>query len=148
MAAPSHPLPLRAIDALRRGDTNEAIRLLRASVPLDLKAARDVIDAYRRGEAPAPARPPVPPPHAKSAADARHVVEQTAVVERMRKASGFGLSQAQDALDTARFRDRPTGVAGRSPGEVPRSGQVLWWIAIMALAGYAVYSFLLRAIHV
>jgi hypothetical protein len=148
MAAPSHPLPLRAVDALRRGDVNEAIRLLRASTPLDLKTAKDVIDTYRRGEALAPARPPVPPPHAQSAADARHVVEQTAVVERMRKASGFGLSQARDVLDTARFRDHPTGVAGRSPGEVPRSGPVLWWIAVVVLAGYALYSFLLRVIHV
>jgi hypothetical protein len=148
MAAPSHPLPLRAIDALRRGDTIEAIRLLRASAPLDLKAAKDAIDAYRRGEAAPPPRPPVPGPQAKSAADAKHVIEQSAVVERMRKASGFGLAQAQDALDTSRFRDRPTGVGGRSPGEVPRSGPVLWWIAIAALAGYALYSFLLRAIHV
>jgi ribosomal protein L7/L12 len=148
MATPSPPLPLRAVDALRRGDTVEAIRLLRASTPLDLKAAKDVIEAYRRGEAVAPARPPVPTTQAKSAADAKHVIEQSAVVERMRKASGYGLAQAQDVLDTSRFRDRPTGVGGRSPGEVPRSGPVLWWIAIVALAGYALYSFLLRTIHV
>ena len=45
-----------------------------------------------------------------------------AVVERMRSASGFGLARAQDQIDTARFRDRPHGVAGRSPGEMPRSG--------------------------
>jgi ribosomal protein L7/L12 len=143
MTAPPHPLPLRAVDALRRGDTVEAIKILRAATPLDLKTAKDVIDAYRRGEAGAP-RPVVPASQTRTAAEAKHVVEQNAVVERMRNASGFGLAQARDVVDTARFRDRPHGVGGRSPGEMPRSGPVLRWIAVVAVAGYVLYSFLMR----
>jgi ribosomal protein L7/L12 len=144
MTTPLQPIPLRAVDALRRGDTVEAIKILRAATPLDLKTAKDVIDAYRRGEVPA-ARPVAPPSQTKAAAEAKHVVEQNAVVERMRKASGFGLAQAQDVVDTARFRDRPHGVGGRSPGEMPRSGAALRWIVVVAVAGYLLYSFLMRA---
>jgi hypothetical protein len=147
MAAPSYPLPLRAVDALRRGDTVEAIKILRAETALDLKSAKNIVDAFRRGEMVTVSR--LPPAHteSRSAAEARHVVAQTGVAEGMREASGFGLAQAQDALATSRFRDHPTGVGGRSPGETPRTGPLLRWIAIIALAGYALYSFLLRSVH-
>jgi hypothetical protein len=148
MAAPSHPLPLSAVDALRRGDTIEAIRLLRAATPLDLKSATNVIEAFRRSEAVTLPRSPVSNAVPKLAAQARHVGEQSAVADRMGKASGFGPAPAQDDFATARFRDHPTGIGGRSPGEVPRSGPLLWWVAIVACAGYALYSFLLRTIHV
>ena len=148
MAAPSQPLPARVIEALRRGDTTEAIQLLRATTRLDLKAAKDVIDAYRRGDGAAPAPSPAVKPQSASAAHARHLVEQTAVVQRIRNASGFGLAQAHDVLETSRFRDRPHGVGGRSPGEMPRSGSALRWIVVVGLAAYLLYSFLGRVIHV
>ena len=148
MTTPAHPLPLRAVDALKRGDTIEAIRILRAATPLDLKSAKEVIEAFRRGETVALQRPQAPSAESRSAAAARHVVEQTGVADRMRKASGFGLAQAHDALATARFRDHPHGVGGRSPGEVPRSGPALRWIAVIALAGWALYSLASRGIHV
>jgi hypothetical protein len=148
MSTPVHPLPLRAVDALKRGDTIEAIRILRAATPLDLKSAKEVIDAFRRGETMASPRPQAPHTESRSAAAARHVVEQTGVADRMRKASGFGLAQAQDALATARFRDHPHGVGGRSPGETPRSGPALRWIAVLALVAWLLYSFASRTIHV
>jgi hypothetical protein len=148
MVAPSHPLPLRAIDALKRGDTIEAIKILRAATPLDLKSAKEVIEAFRRGDTAAMPRSPGSSAESRSAAAARHVVEQSNVADRMRKASGFGLAKAQDTLATSRFRDHPHGVAGRSPGEMPRSGPLLRWIVVLALAGYALYSFASRAIHV
>ncbi len=148
MAAPSYPLPMRAVDALRRGDTIEAIKILRAATPLDLASAKAVVDAFRRGETVTVSRPLVPHAETRSEAEARHVVEQTGVADRMRKASGFGLAQAHDALATSRFRDHPTGIGGRSPGETPRAGPLLWWIVIVALVGYALYLFLLRWVHV
>jgi hypothetical protein len=102
------------------------------------------VDAHRRSEAMAVRSSATDPSHA--AAAARHVVEQNAVVDRMHSAAGFGLAQATDATDASRFRDRPHGVGGRSPGEVPRTGPSLRWVAIVAL-GYALYSFLARSIH-
>jgi ribosomal protein L7/L12 len=148
MTTPAPPIPLGAIDALRRGNTIEAIRILRAATPLDLKTAKDLIDAYRRGEVTAPRPAAVASSMTRGALEAKHAVEQTAVVERMRNASGFGLARAQEQIDTARFRDRPHGVAGRSPGEMPRSGALLRWVIVLALAGYALYSFLMRGLHV
>ena len=100
---PSPPLPARAIDALRRGDTIEATKLLRASTGLSLKDAKDVVDAYRRGDLLLPPRSPE-----------------------------TGTSRA--AVDAH-------GVGGRSPGEVPRSGPPLRWLAIVALVAYVLYSF-------
>ena len=142
------PIPLAAIDALRRGNTIEAVRILRAAKALDLKTAKDMIDAYRRGEALASPMGATALSMPQGAQEAKHAVEQTAVAERMRTASGFGLARAQDQIDTARFRDRPHGIAGRSPGEMPRSGPALRWIIVMALLGYVVYSFLSRVVHV
>jgi hypothetical protein len=139
-------LPASAIDALRRGDTIEAIRLLRAATGLGLKEAKDVIDGLRRGDLPLPPRPPDTGASraAAAAAEARHRVEQHAVVERMHTAAGFGLAKATDAGDASHFRDRPHGVGGRSPGEVPRSGPPLRWLALVALVAYVLYSFLSR----
>jgi hypothetical protein len=139
---PSPTLPARAVDALRRGDTIEAIKLLRASSGLGLKDAKDVIDAFRRGGLPLPPRPPDTGTSraAADAAEARHRVEQHAVVERMHTAAGFGLAKATDAGDASHFRDRPQGVGGRSPGEVPRAGPPLRWLALVALVAYVLYS--------
>ena len=55
-------------------------------------------------------------------------------------ASGYGLAQARDASDASRYRDHPTGIAGRSPGEVPNSGRLVWWLVVIAMAAYAAYS--------
>lgn len=147
MAAP-FTLPLRAVDALRRGDTIEAIRILRAATPLDLKSAKEAIDAYRRS--PPPARPAIAPPGnpvPKTAADAQRIIEQSVRDERSAPATGFAAPQDPDARELTRFRDRAGSTAGRSPGEVPRSGS-LWWIVILALVGYLLFPFLLRVLHV
>ena len=46
MADISEPLPPEAIDALQRGNKIEAIKLVRAAQRLDLKDAKDRVDAY------------------------------------------------------------------------------------------------------
>ncbi|MDQ6629514.1 MAG: hypothetical protein M3Z29_13885 [Pseudomonadota bacterium] len=136
-------LPERVIEALRRGDTAEAIKRLRAVTPLDPKAAHDVIDAHRRGEVLGAARPysaAAPAPRHDAVAEAKMRSDKSAATERLRLASGFGLAQAKDASDASRFRDHPTGIGGRSPGEVPNSGRLVWWIVISAVAAYAAYA--------
>jgi hypothetical protein len=149
-------MPERVVEALRRGDTIEAIKRLRAVSPLGLKEAKDMIDAYRRGEIPLPARPtsltphavhastmPAGPPRHDLAAEARARSDKGAN-ERMRLAAGFGLAQAKDASDASRYRDHPTGIGGRSPGEVPNSGRLVWWLVVIAMAAYAGWSALGR----
>ena len=46
MADHSEPLPPEAIDALQRGKKIEAIKLVREAFKLDLKDAKDRVDAY------------------------------------------------------------------------------------------------------
>ena len=146
-------MPERVIEALRRGDTIEAIARLRAVSPLGLKEAKDFIDAYRRGEIPLAARPSPAVTHPASAMQsqataARVTAEKTASTERLRLASGYGLAQARDASDASRYRDHPTGIGGRSPGEVQNSGRLIWWIVVIAMAAYAAYSAIGRSLVV
>ena len=46
MAEHSEPLPPEAIDALQRGNKIEAIKIVRQAQKLDLKDAKDRVDAY------------------------------------------------------------------------------------------------------
>ena len=46
MAERSEPLPPEAIDALQRGNKIEAIKIVRQAQKLDLKDAKDKVDAY------------------------------------------------------------------------------------------------------
>ena len=46
MAEPSEPIPSKAIDALQRGNKIEAIKIVREAQKLDLKDAKDRVDAY------------------------------------------------------------------------------------------------------
>ena len=48
MAQPADPLPGQVLDALLRGNSIEAIKLLRACTGLGLKEAKDVIDQHLR----------------------------------------------------------------------------------------------------
>ena len=50
MSIPASGLPANVLDALRRGDVIEAIKLLRASTGLGLKEAKDAIDQHLRGK--------------------------------------------------------------------------------------------------
>ena len=45
------PLPPPVLDAIRSGRTIDAIRLLREATGMDLKSAKDLIDAHARGAA-------------------------------------------------------------------------------------------------
>ena len=149
MAPPLPPLPVRAVEALGRGDVIGAIKYLRAATPLDLTTAKNVIDAYRRGEPwklsanastalSAPARPspggtaaPRSPSHAQPAS-----------------AGEIRFPEAQEMHDAALFRDRAQGASGRSPGEVRRDGPLLRWIVVVALIVYFVYRMVGRVVHV
>lgn len=51
------PLPRAAMEALRRGNKIEAIKIVRAETGLGLKEAKDAVDAYEQGAPARPARP-------------------------------------------------------------------------------------------
>ncbi len=95
MPLPTEPLPADVLDALRRGQTITAIKLLRQSTGLGLKEAKDLVDG-----------------HLRSLADLR-----------------------------------VPGGAGQvlSPGQVPRSNGMAWWVAAVVIVAAAAAWWFLRS---
>ena len=104
MARAGQPLPEKVLEALRRGQPIEAVKLLRESGGIGLKEAVEAIDAQRR-------KKPAPP---AIAAPAHTPKKQRVEMSRL------------------------------SPGEVPRSGGLAWWIAVAAAAWLAYRAFFPR----
>jgi hypothetical protein len=127
------PLPPAVLAALQRGQTIEAIKLLRDATGLGLKEAKDAVDRHRSG----PARPPeatapwhgtLPPP-VLAAIQQGHVIE---AIRLLREASGMGLKEAMDKVEAHR-RTHPAIDPMRSPGEVPRRSAAGWAVAAVLL---------------
>jgi len=115
-------LPKEVVEALRRGNKIEAIKLLRAAAKVGLAEAKGVIDALEahanRG---APPAPPAAKAHSPSPSDAR----------------SHAPPQPQHL-----YRPHPDGL---SPGEVPRTSlapvAILVTIATVVLAAWALGKF-------
>ena len=56
MPDPHPPLPPQALDALRRGNKIEAIKLVRAAHGIGLKEAKDAVETYARAHPTEPGR--------------------------------------------------------------------------------------------
>ncbi|MDR2111500.1 MAG: ribosomal protein L7/L12 [Candidatus Accumulibacter sp.] len=132
-------LPEIVLRALARGEKIEAIKRLRETTGLGLKEAKDVIDAQTRetGARSSPATTSGRLPENVIAALTRG--EKIEAIRRLRKATGLGLKDARDAIESARIRPRR-----RAPVEVPKSGNTAWFAAylIVAIAGIVAYHFL------
>jgi len=131
---PTDPLPPDVAAALERGETIEAIKLLRASTGLGLKEAKDVVDGHRAGTA--RPRPSVASmislPFAVAAAlKAGNKLE---AIRLMREQGGLGLKEAKDAVETFDRQDSAAGPADGAPGEVPRSRAGFWLVAALVAA--------------
>lgn len=139
---PANPLPANVLDALRRGNTIEAIKLLRESSGLGLKEAKDIIDAHLHGN-PAPvvaAAPASPLPSAVVAALQRG--DKIEAIKLLREQSGLGLKEAKDVIEASqRKADALVGMG--SPGAVQASGNVVWLVLAVAFAALAGYYFLI-----
>jgi ribosomal protein L7/L12 len=142
MAFSSKPLPADVVDALQRGNTIGAIKLLRASTGLGLKEAKDVIDGYLQGssrllpsQAPAASLP-------AAAASALQQGNKIEAIRLLREQTGLGLKEAKNAIDASMEGGQPAD-SGPSPGEVPRTGGFYWWLVAAGLAAVGAY-YLLR----
>ena len=156
MTHPADLLPAEAIEALRRGNTIQAIKLLRAATGLGLKESKDAVDAYLRGAGPASAgaTTPADTAHAWNGTlpdDVREALRRgnkLEAIKRLRAHTGMGLKEAKDAVEAS-----PTGAVGVelgmgdgmgrfTVGESSRSGRALVWLIALILAGYALYRLL------
>ena len=133
--------------ALQRGEVIEAIRLLRDSSGLDLRAAKEAVDALQRiggitsmeierGEHRAGASDELRlPPEVVAALSQGNVIE---AIKRLRSLQPMTLRDAKALVE----RHRPAAAMPRySPTVAPgdRGGRLWWWalLALIAIAGWA-----------
>jgi len=141
MPPPTDPLPDNVLAALQRGNIIEAIKLLRESTGLGLKEAKDRIDEHLSGRT-TPSATIISPGSLPSAVlAALHQGNKIEAIRLLRQATGLGLKEAKDAIDSFQSGDR-TEPGKLSPGEVPKSGIGIWLVvALAALALLAYYFF-------
>ena len=137
MSIPSGPLPANVLDAVRRGNTIEAIKLLR-DTGLGLKEAKEAIDEYVRGNAvsvvPAPSVGPLPP----AVVEALQRGNKVEAIKLLRDATGLGLKEAKDWVDASQ-QESHVKSAKAAPGEVPNSRTTVWWVVALAAAALVAY---------
>jgi hypothetical protein len=61
--------------------------------------------------------------------------DKIAAIKHLREHTGLGLKEAKDAIDASPETPR------LSPGEVPRSHGLPWWLVALLLLGGAAYLF-------
>jgi ribosomal protein L7/L12 len=131
---PADPLPPEVLEALRQGRTVDAIKLLRGTT-LGLRDAMQILDAYKRG-ATAQGVTRVTggslPPEVKEALESGDKIE---AIKRLRDRAG-GLKEAKDSVEMAQrqMKASPADLKGYSPGEVRRSQDFGWVVALAAVA--------------
>lgn len=135
MAKPTDQLPPEVLEALRQGRTVDAIKLLRGTT-LGLRDAMQILEAYKRGTAAQGVTRVTAgslPPDVKEALQSGNKIE---AIKRLRTASGVGLKQAKEAVEVSHraIRTSPADLKGYSPGEVPRTQNFGWVIAVAVIA--------------
>ncbi|MEO7055945.1 MAG: ribosomal protein L7/L12 [Caldimonas sp.] len=143
------PLPAHVLDALRRGDANEAIQLLRNSAGIGLKEAKAIVATQGgrapRGPATSPAGKPLAAPMSAPVfstglpvlvIEALQRGEKLQAIRLMREITGVGLKEAKDAVEAS---PHAAARGGLSPGEVPRTGRLVWGVIAAVLVAVAVF---------
>ena len=129
MSTPASGLPANVLDALRRGDVIEAIKLLRASTGLGLKEAKDMIDQHFRGK-------PVGMVAAYSGQLPSSVIaalqkgNKIEAIRLLREQTGLGLKEAKDAVEAP---ERVT-LGQSAPTAMHIPGNVIWVLVALAIA--------------
>lgn len=142
MPDPQAPLSPGVLEALRAGQTLEAIKLVRASTGLGLAEAKHIIDRHQKGMPvqgtgfPSAFGSKLPP----AAVEVLRRGNKLEAIRLLREHSGIGLKEAKDAVD-AFHRNSTTTIGVLSPGEVPRSTGSYWWIAALVVGALAALAF-------
>jgi len=139
MSNTTQQLPAEVLDALQRGDKIGAIKHLRAATDLDLKDAKDIIEAHLSGQPlPWPTAPLAP--LTDSVMTALQQGNKIEAIRILREQTGLGLKEAKDAIEALSPGARsPTHRA--SPAAVKDSPSIPWWLVLAAVAGLAAYYF-------
>lgn len=144
MSNPADHLPADVLAALQRGNTIEAIKLLRAATGVGLREAKERVDAHLRG-IPSPmeeAEFPAPSALPSSVTEALQRGNKFEAIKRLREQTGLGLKEAKEAVEALQPTGQAIGIGQGSPGEVARKGSGIWWLVVLALAALAGYYFM------
>lgn len=136
------PLPPEVLDAVRRRDVIEAVKLLRKAKGIGLKEAKDRLDQYTRTAHPLHSAALSPGSVPAALADALQRGDKAEAIRLARAHVGPGLKEAMKAIEA--LRSKPGGASrGLSPGEVRGSGGTgAGWFVVLVAAGMAVFYFL------
>lgn len=161
MSQPQGPLPQDVMQALQRGNLFDAIKMLRQAGVTNLAQAKALLEAEARrvnaGKSGSEPGAQVSQAHHAAGAWPPAAVEalrrgnKIEAIRLVRQHTGLGLKEAKDAVEAHERTMVPTveGLSprdGLSPGEVPRTSGIVWWLLIVAvIAGAALYHFVLRS---
>ncbi len=132
-------LPSDVLEAIGRGETIEAIKLLRGHTGLGLAEARYVVDQYRAGQI-APAVPGGS--DAGMPADVRAALERGQKIEAiklLRGHTGLGLKEAKDWIE-AQHPSVPEH--STVPPPTAQASSSWWWLIAVILAAVAAFALL------
>lgn len=136
----TQPLPADVQAALDAGRKIEAIRLLREQTGMGLAEAKAAVEAG--GIVAAPKRDLHDHGLSVAASDALARGKPLEAIMLVREERGIGLKEARDIVEAAR-RAMPAGAISRDVVERPRRlGGCLIVLVVLALLGYAAWSFL------
>jgi ribosomal protein L7/L12 len=135
------PLPPEVLDALRRREVIEAIKLLRKSKGIGLKEAKDRLDQYMQTAHPLHSAAPPPGSVPEAIAQALQRGDKAEAIRLARVHAGPGLKEAMKAIEALRGKAGGTS-RGLSPGEVRDAGAGTGWFVVLAAAALALIYFL------
>ena len=131
----NRPIPPEALAALQAGRMIEAIKIVRQTTGLDLKAAKELVEAHIGGtpQTPIAIKPENLPPEVLAEIQAGRKIE---AIKLLRQKTGLGLKESKDLVD---------GVASESPSYVVEDSagnrKTFLILVILAAAAYAIYYF-------
>lgn len=133
---PDSKLPSNVLAALASGDTIVAIKLLREASGLGLKEAKDVIDAYQRGDPFTIANANLTPDIPADVIQAMQRGKKIEAIRLLREHTGLGLKEAKDVVEALNIeRQYP-------PGSEPQEKSRLWLAFVVIVAVMLAYHFL------
>jgi ribosomal protein L7/L12 len=137
-------MPAAAVAALERGETIEAIKIVREVRGLGLKEAKDLVDAFRLGR-------PLDGPASSRAAAARQDGELPApviaalqhgskieAIVALRRETGVGLKDAKESVERY-IEAHPSLRATMAAANAEKGKRFVAWFALLAALAAVVY---------
>lgn len=135
-------LPAKVLASLQRGNTLEAIKLLRESGGLGLKEAKDVIDRHLRGNVVSHANAAAGTALPADVAEAMRQGKKIEAIRLLREQTGLGLKEAKEAVEQDQHRKTKPGQL-RATGEESRTERFIR-ITVLAVIALVAYYFFTR----